>query len=384
METPAARHDPETRPPPLGMKAAGRRVEFDYLRTFVILLVLWHHSIIAYATFAFINPENPIQTFSPVVDSRRWLGFDLMTGFNDTFFMSLMFFISGLFVWRSLARKGAGKYLGDRLIRLGIPFVVAVLFLIPLAYYPAQLNVELVYGGDTGYADFWLGMVRSGFGTAGPLWFLWLLLVFDGVAALLYRFAKRPESLFQGRAMPVFERPLSFFAALLGVSLVAYLAMSLVYDPVQWIGVGPFVAQANRILLYLTYFLAGTAVGAYRLERSLLKSGGPLAKRWWGWLIAGVLSFVVLLALVVGGPERPLIDAIAFAISCAALVFGVMAVFLRFATRRAARLGQPRRQRLWHLHRPLCVCDVAAILAARRRPPCYGEGTAGIRRDIDA
>jgi glucans biosynthesis protein C len=68
---------------------------------------------------------------------------------NETFSMSLLFFVSGLFVWQSLARKGAWKYFGDRLKRLGLPFVIGVLFLIPLAYYPAQLEVGLITEKDT-------------------------------------------------------------------------------------------------------------------------------------------------------------------------------------------------------------------------------------------
>lgn len=245
----------ETRTIPGLTEVAGRRVEFDYLRAFVIVLVLWHHAILAYTTFALLNPEKPIETFSPVVDIQRWVGFDLMAGFNDTFFMALMFFISGLFVWQSITRKGARKYLNDRLKRLGIPFVIAVPILIPLAYYPAQLNVELVYGGSSSYGDFWLSMVQSGFGTAGPLWFLWLLLVFDGMVALLYRVGIHHAGIFRGRATIVFERPLAFFGALLGISTVAYLPMALIFEPLEWIGIGPFEAQANRILFYLVYFL---------------------------------------------------------------------------------------------------------------------------------
>lgn len=41
---------------------------------------------------------------------------------NDTFFMPLLFFVSGLFVWRSLERKGVAGFLLGRLTRLGIPF----------------------------------------------------------------------------------------------------------------------------------------------------------------------------------------------------------------------------------------------------------------------
>jgi hypothetical protein len=328
----------ETRATPVLTEVTGRRVEFDYLRAFVIVLVLWHHAILAYTTFAFLNPENPIDTFSPVVDNQRWVGFDLMAGFNDTFFMALMFFISGLFVWRSLTRKGARKYLSDRLKRLGIPFVIAVLFLIPLAYYPAQLNVELIFGGSSSYGEFWLGMVRAGFGTAGPLWFLWLLLVFDCLLALLYRVAIHPGGLFRGRAAIIFERPLAFFGTLLGISTAAYLPLALIFGPLEWIGIGPFEAQANRVLFYLVYFLAGTAVGAYGLDRSVLRSDGPLSRRWWGWLPAGLISFIVLVVLVIVGTTGPIINGLAFTVSCAALVFGAIAIFLRFATRRVALL----------------------------------------------
>ncbi|MGD8847564.1 MAG: acyltransferase, partial [Desulfobacteraceae bacterium] len=139
-------------------EVSGRKVEFDYLRAFAVTLVLCHHAILAYTTFAFINYENPIATSSPVVNEQRWIGFDLIVAFNETFFMPLLFFISGMFVWQSLARKGTRKYLIGRLTRLGLPFVIGVFFLIPLAYYPAQLQVGLITGVGSGYGAFWLGM----------------------------------------------------------------------------------------------------------------------------------------------------------------------------------------------------------------------------------
>ncbi len=153
-------------------KATAKIVAFDYLRTFAIILVLLHHAVLAYVTFSQLNPWTPI-TFAPVVDSQKWSGFDLIALFNDTWFMALLFFISGLFVWRSLTRKVSRRFLRGRLIRLGIPFVIGVLLLIPLAYFPGQLEIELIFGGSTNYIDFWLGMVQAGFGfTVGPLWFL--------------------------------------------------------------------------------------------------------------------------------------------------------------------------------------------------------------------
>jgi hypothetical protein len=310
-----------------------RRVEFDYLRAFVVALVLCHHAVLAYTTFAFINFENPIATTSPVVNEQRWLGFDLIVGFNETFFMPLLFFVSGMFVWQSLARKGARKYLGGRLTRLGLPFVIGVPFLIPLAYYPAQLEVGLITGVDSSYGAFWLGMVRSGFGTAGPLWFLWLLLAFNCVATLLYRVTPRPGGLIRGRSTIILGRPVFFFGALLGISTAAYLPMAIIFGPLEWIGIGPFHAQVSRILLYLVYFLAGTAVGACGFDRSAFRSDGALAKRWWGWLAVGLMSYIVWVIMVVSAKDQTIVSAIPFMVCCGATVFGMTGLFLRFAKR---------------------------------------------------
>jgi len=335
---PAGKNHDNTSTTPVSADSTGRRVAFDYLRTGVILLVLWHHAIMAYTSFAFLNPQDPVKTFSPVVDNRRWPGFDLMAGFNDTFFMSLMFFISGLFVWQSLTRKGAGGYLGDRFKRLGIPFVIGVPLLIPLAYYPAQLNVELVFGGGSNFGTFWLGMIRNGFGTAGPLWFLWLLLLFDCLATLVYRITNRAGDRLRERDSVVFDCPLAFFGGLLGISTAAYLPLVAIFGSQQWSGVGPFVFQTSRVLFYLGYFLAGTAVGAYGLDRSALQSGGLLARRWWGWLTAGLISFTLLAVLILSGTSPAVITGLALTVSCATLVFAAIAIFIRFVKRRSGVL----------------------------------------------
>lgn len=322
-------------------KVFGRKVEFDYLRAFAVVLVLCQHAILAYTKYAFINFENPLANSNPVVNEQRWLGFDLIVAFNETFLMALLFFISGMFVWQSLARKGARKFLRDRLIRLGLPFIIGVVFLIPLAYYPAQLQIGLINGVDSSYGTFWLTMVRSGYGTAGPLWFLWLLLVFNCLATLLYRVAPSSGG-FIGKRLTtiIFDRPVTFFGVLLGVSIATYLPIAVIFGPLDWIGIGPFKAQAGRILLYLVYFLAGTAVGACGFDRSALRSEGSLAKRWWVWLTVGLISFIVfiIMLVVVSDIERTIVSEIAFVVCCEATVFGMIGLFLRFAKRRVGVL----------------------------------------------
>jgi peptidoglycan/LPS O-acetylase OafA/YrhL len=76
-----------------------------YLRAFIVALVVAHHAALAYHPYA---PPPPASLLTqprwwgafPVVDPHKWGGSALLVGFNDQFFMSLMFFLSGLFVWR--------------------------------------------------------------------------------------------------------------------------------------------------------------------------------------------------------------------------------------------------------------------------------------------
>jgi surface polysaccharide O-acyltransferase-like enzyme len=308
-------------------KATTRIVIFDYLRTFVIILVLVHHTVLAYVTFLQLNPATPF-TFAPVVDSQRWSGFDLIVLFNDIWFMALLFFISGLFVWRSLTLKGSRIFLRDRLIRLGIPFVIGVLLLIPLAYFPGQLAIELIYGGSTNYIDFWLG--TAGF-WSGPLWFLWLLLAFNVLMVILYLTIPYFGDTIGYRASAVFKRSLVFFGVLLAISTAAYLPMALAFGPGHWTTSGPFHFQTSRLLLYLVYFLAGTAVGAFGLTRGIFKSDGPLARHWWGWLAAGVVAFFVWLIIIDFSFSA---SQLTLPVFCATMVFAVIAIFLRFAKQR--------------------------------------------------
>ncbi|TMJ32246.1 MAG: acyltransferase [Alphaproteobacteria bacterium] len=154
------------------------------LRGFVILNVLVFHSFIAYIVS---QPASPLPfdsppygwTANPIVDSHRWLGFDLICAFEFLCLMQLMFLLSGLFVWPSLRRKGAKTFLQDRLLRVGVPFVLGVSVLMPLAYYP----VYRVTAVDPGWSAFWSHWTALPFWPGGPMWFLWFLLALNIAAA---------------------------------------------------------------------------------------------------------------------------------------------------------------------------------------------------------
>ena len=309
-----------------------RIAAFDYLRSFGVLLVVLHHAVLAYVTFGYLNPEDPTATFSPIVDSAKWAGFDLIVLLNDTFFMPLLFFVSGLFVWRSLEREGAARFLLGRLTRLGIPFLIGVVVLIPVAFYPTVLEIELVHGVSQSFGEFWIDFAQRGFAPPGPLWFLWVLLAFDCLAALSYLVFRKAGSRSEPRSSSVLDNSLLFALALIGLSFAAYLPMRGAFAPGQWLGIGAFEMEIVRVFVYLLYFGAGVAIGARGLERSAFRADGPFAKRWWAWLLAWLLSYGGLTLAFVLAPQSPLVWYI-FVVEMALAVLGLTAVFVRFARR---------------------------------------------------
>ena len=310
----------------------GRNVAFDYLRSFGVLLVLLHHAVLAYVTFGFLNPADPMKTFSPIVDGAKWAGFDRIALVNDTFFMPLLFLVSGLFVWQSLKNRGVASFLLGRAKRLGIPFVIGLFVLTPLAFYPTMLEIKLVYGISQGFGEFWLNFVKGGLTQPGPLWFVWLLLAFDIVVALVYALSSKLFSRSNRESNLLLDNPLIFVLALLGLSIAVYVPMSNAFGPSVWKGIGPFQMQISRVFVYLLYFLAGVALGSRGLNRSAFRSDGPIAKTWWAWVLAGAASYAGLTWIFTAAPTSPWVRYV-FLAEMALMVMALTAVFVRFGWR---------------------------------------------------
>lgn len=323
-----------------------RHFALDYLRAFITVLVVAHHAVLAYHPYApplgSFGAANMFWAAFPVVDTQRWSGIDVFVGFNDTFFMSLMFLLSGLFVWPSLRRKGAGSFLRNRCLRLGLPFVVSALLLAPLAYYPAWLQ----RGGEPGIGGFAQAWLALGVWPAGPAWFLWALLAFDALAALSSRIAPGWAEA-AGRALAS-RSPAVFFAWLAAIAVIAFVPLASLVDPSAWWSFGPFFFQTCRVGLYLSFFAVGIAVGARGIERGVFAAGGNLGRRWMLWLNVAAAAYVALVALfitllVTNGKQQPIAGfatatLTAFALSCSASSIALLAIFLRFKQRRSAVL----------------------------------------------
>ena len=313
------------------MMVPGRIAALDRARTFITLSVLLHHSVLNYTWFGQGDP-------------MRWLGFDLLVLFNDSYFMAFMFFISGLFVRGSLMRKGPAVFVRDRAWRLGVPYLVSVLVLIPVAYYPTFLRYHLPGTTDFTFLHFWWHTLTVGPWPSGPAWFLWVLLALDAVAAGIWSVAPGMVAALGRLIVSARNRPMLAFVVFLIVSITAYLPMHLAFGDDTWLELGhfPLPIQTSRILLYAAYFLAGVGVGAVDLRTGLLTENGGLARRWPVWLGFASAFYVAILVLVYAHHNwvadfnsPPLVwragYGLAFAMYSGAMAFLVSALFLRFA-----------------------------------------------------
>jgi peptidoglycan/LPS O-acetylase OafA/YrhL len=263
----------------------------DYLRSFIIILVVAHHSALAYTTFATFNKEVYILSTNPVVDSQRWIGTDILVFFNDIFFMSLMFLISGMFVIKSLNKKRRNAFIRERYNRLFIPFLAGVSLLMLIAHYPGYM---LAHGeGKIGNYIFDFFFVEGW--PVGPPWFIWVLFSFNLIFAAIYPSIKNHINKLSEIVSGLRNKPVTFVLTFIFVSWLLYTPLALLFGPFSWFSIGPFDAQKSRILLYFGYFVIGTVIGNIDPEKELFSDKSSLVKKWPLWIFLSLLAFSTLL-----------------------------------------------------------------------------------------
>jgi len=144
----------------------------DNLKVCLVVGVIVAHVTMAWSglgTWVFDEPHvrEPLLTIAT-----------LLAVIGSLFGMALFFLVAGVFTPRSLARKGLGRFLADRAIRLGVPMVFFAVVLSPIVEYVDPDNA----GWDRGFGTFavhiWWPPVP------GPTWFLGILLLFSAVYAV--------------------------------------------------------------------------------------------------------------------------------------------------------------------------------------------------------
>lgn len=269
----------------------------DNLKVCLTILVICHHCAIAFGAegswYLIIRPR---------VESWEIPLMTLFTGVNQAFFMTLFFALAAWFTPRSYDRKGAGAFLRDRGLRLGLPLVAYLVWLNPTVEWMTHRFEGVT---DTSY-QFFLWNYGYRFVGAGPLWFVEALLLFAlGYAAIrAVRTAPSPPQ----RPRP-FPRPLAIFSFIFAMTAIAFVVR--IFFPAGRVFAG---LNLGEFPLYVAGWVLGVKAWRYGWLELIDQQR---AKLWGGVALAFVLIGPVALAFGVD-PElglRPLmggLNALAF------------------------------------------------------------------------
>jgi Acyltransferase family len=167
-----------------------RLPHLDDLRTALVAWVIGGHALLGYSHVGgWAYDEVHEVTFAPATE----LVLVAVLGPSGLFVIGLFFFIAGLLTERAVAHRGPGHYVRERIVRLGLPWLVSALLVWPA-------SVWLAYAAAGRDVSFWWVLThRDPLLDAGSLWFALVLLLYSLAFAGWRWAAGRPRP--AGRAL---------------------------------------------------------------------------------------------------------------------------------------------------------------------------------------
>ena len=227
----------------------GKRVFFaDNLRTWMVILVVLQHLGEIFGLYLFLM-------------------------LNQAYFMGFLFLLSGYFTPQSFERKGPGKFLKDRLLRLGLPTLIYVFVISPLQVWGSHQITQKPIGNLF---------------ALDQMWFVVMLLAFDlGYLAWRTIVKNKPANPAENAQKKLtFPKVALFTLALTAASYLLRIVLPYGTPVLQFPSLG-YLAQ------YLSFFLIGMFAYRQGWLRSIPGSLGQL-----GFVLA-VLATVILFPIAV-------------------------------------------------------------------------------------
>jgi surface polysaccharide O-acyltransferase-like enzyme len=228
-----------------------------------------HHTFITYGApggWYFKQPSNLKAALFPMT---------VFVATNQSFFMGFLFLLSALFVGPSYKKKGAGKFLADRLKRLGIPLLFYSLVLSPIMIFLVKK-----YGEGKSYSFI---QFISGFHDwidFGVMWFVAALIVFN----LVYLLWKQLSISFTIKISWPSNGQLLMAGVALG--LISFL-VRLIW-PTGWT-LSPVGFQLGYFPQYIVCFIVGIIASNNNwLDHLALKQGKTMA-----WMARGMVLLLL-------------------------------------------------------------------------------------------
>lgn len=304
----------------------GKRLYFaDNLRTWMVILVVLQHLAELYNTLY------------------------LFMMLNQAYFMGLLFLFSGYFTPGSFERKGPRSFLKDRLLRLGIPTLVYVFILSPIASWgykmtksPAENAAAIHFG-------------------LGPMWFTVMLIVFDlGYMAWRMIVKNRPERPTPENQQRITLRAVVIF--MLALAVASYLLRIVIPYGMSILG----FPSLDYLTQYLSFFL----IGMLAFQRGWLWSiPGSLGQL--GFVLAMLGTFILFPVALIGsgsafighGSWQSAVFALWDSIFAVGMSLAFITFFRRFVSggKKFGRFLSQHSFTVYIIHAPIIVFLILAI-----------------------
>ena len=315
-----------------------RLLFLDNLKVLFTILVILQHARVTYegSGWWYYIESRPLDTFSTIF----FITLVAVGGLFQSSLMGLFFLMGGYFTPKSYDRKGGSTFWKERLVRLGIPLVLYVLLINPIMYYTlATLGFEPGSSDPAmqgSFLDYYLSNFQSldslvRFLTdAGPMWFLYVLLIFTAGYTIWRQITK--TGLLQRLIPEKLPIPRYLYLFLTAVALGLFTFLVRIVFPVDKFPLGIPVAFLPQ---YVMMFSVGVIAIRYDWFEMMTKSHVK------AWLVTIAAAIVVLytyfflfvgmdadLSVALGGPTLvALLFALVDNIICMGMIFILIPLF---------------------------------------------------------
>jgi Acyltransferase family len=215
--------------------SADKIAYIDHLKVLLTVLVILHHAFITYGAPGGWYYQQKTTTMAALFPMA------ILVATNQSFFMGFFFFLSALFVEPSYQKKGAARFLADRLKRLGVPLIFYSLVLSPVLNYIVE---HYGYGSHHSFVEYISGYRH--WIDFGVMWFVAALLIFNFIYLL---FKNIPFSM-------KLNLPSTRQLLLIGVLLGLFTFLTRLIFPTGWT-LFPLGFQLGYFPQYILLFITG-------------------------------------------------------------------------------------------------------------------------------
>jgi glucan biosynthesis protein C len=332
----------------------------DALRAAMMLLGLVLHSAASYTTYS-------LEAAWPYQDAHRTGLADWLVFIIHLFRMPAFFVMAGFFAAFLYAREGTAGFLAHRARRLLLPLVAAWIVIFPLVR--SGFAYALTGGGRVGLDAAMQVLTTAPYAdpSLAHLWFIYYLIIFCLVAAVVVPIVERAAGGARGILLNAFARlaPTVSGCLLLGVvSAVTLLPMSRPTLDTSF----AFVPALRVLVAYAVFFTFGWLLFA---RREVVPAFG---QRPWRYLSAAFLTSIIYMVIVVSTAATPTFAGHLAGISAAGIamwlwIYGVTGFFVRYfeEARPLQRYLSDASYWMYLIHLPFAIW-IPGVLAPRAIP----------------